>query len=215
MYNNYSYDSYGSNWSMDGKMHGMDIYKNNAQLKKSKHHGYGEKCVKVPEVVGRNYCQILLENVIPFAPCHPALEIKDIKKKVKDLNIKVCKNKVLINGVLHKNINYKTLEKTHSYKHDCQSYRIKYGNVKHVAVDLPFSCYIEIPGAREGDYYEVEYAGVEDSCEIVKMLEPVKYRDCCITLYKKMKEKCIVKIDIKVLRHCQITILPNKPNICP
>ena len=69
-----------------------------------------KKCIKVPEVIGRNSTQVLIESVICFPEHFPAVEIKDIIKKVKNLSVHVCKNKVLINGVLHKNINYKTFE---------------------------------------------------------------------------------------------------------
>ncbi|MCX8131802.1 MAG: DUF3794 domain-containing protein [Clostridia bacterium] len=172
------------------------------------------KCIKVPEVIGRNDCQVLLECVIPFPCNYPAVEIKDIMKEVRNLFIKVCKNKVLINGILHKNINYKTFEDYYKDKCDC-SYDTYYGSVKHIGVDIPFSCFIEVPGARPGDDYQVEFAGVEDDCEVDILEDPIRVCDGGVIAYKKVREKVIVKIDLKVLRHVQITIKPEHYNICP
>lgn len=174
-----------------------------------------KKCVKVPEVIGRNYTQILLENEIPFAPGCPALEIKDIMKEVKELILSVCRDKVLINGKLHKNINYKTFENIGRIKCHCEDLDVIYGNVKHVSVSIPFSGYIDIPGARLGDTVEVEFAGVEDCCELDILKDPYYVRGCAVPVYKKLKEKVIVKIEVKVLRPCQITVDEERPNICP
>lgn len=174
-----------------------------------------KKCVKVPEVIGRNHCQILLETEIPFAPGYPALDIKDIMKDVRDLVMSVCTDKVLINGKLHKNINYKTFDCTGRVKCHCEDLEVVYGDVRHVGIDIPFAGYIDIPGARPGDYVEVEFAGVEDACELDMLKDPCYVRGCKYPVYKKLKEKVIVKIDVKVLRPVQITVDPERKNICP
>ncbi|AEY67805.1 DUF3794 domain-containing protein [Clostridium sp. BNL1100] len=174
----------------------------------------GEKCIKVPEVIGRNNCQTLVECVIPFPEQYPAVEIKDIHKEVRDLIVHVCKNKVLINGILHKNINYKTYEGKCDFYCGYQKYDSYYGDVRHVAVNIPFACFIEVPGARPGDDFEIEYADVEDSCEIDILEDPI-WEKGSVKQYKKLREKVIVKIDLKVLRHIQITVKPEKCNICP
>ena len=171
-------------------------------------------CVKVPEVIGRNYCQVLLEQEIPFAPGYPALEIKEITKEVRELILSVCPNKVLINGKLHKNISYKTLDNVGKYKCNCSDIDIAYGDVRHVAVDIPFSGYVEIPGAMPGDQVEVEFAGVEECCELDMLLDPYFPKCSKVPVFKKLKEKVIVKIDLKVLRPVQITVDPSRPNIC-
>ncbi len=174
-----------------------------------------KKCVKVPEVIGRNYCQILLEQEIPFAPNYPALEIKDIDKDVKDLILSVCKDKVLVNGKLHKNINYKTYDSSGCFKCGCEEYDVIFGDVRHVHVCIPFSGFIEVPGARPGDNIEIEYAGVEDLCELDILKDPCYVKGLAQPVFKKLKEKVIVKIEVKVLRPVQITVEPRKPNICP
>ncbi|WP_024832298.1 DUF3794 domain-containing protein [Ruminiclostridium josui] len=173
-----------------------------------------EKCIMVPEVIGRNICQTLVECVVPFPEQYPAVEIKDIQKEIRDIIVHVCKNKVLINGILHKNINYKTYEGKSDFYYACQRYDSFYGDVRHVAVNIPFACFIEIPGARPGDDYEIEYADVEDSCEIDILEDPI-WQKGAVTQYRKLREKVIVKIDIKVLRNVQITVKPEKHNICP
>lgn len=177
-------------------------------------HDKKAKCIKVPEVVGRNSCQVLLECTVPFPCQYPAVEIKDVMKNVKDLFIKVCKNKVLINGILHKNINYKTFEDSMKDKCDCH-YNTFYGDVKHVSVEIPFNCFIEVPGAMPGDDYQIEFAGVEDCCEVDILEEPFCVPSTNVIAYKKVKEKVIVKIDLKVLRYVQITVKPECCNICP
>ncbi|MDQ2085856.1 DUF3794 domain-containing protein [Herbivorax sp. ANBcel31] len=169
------------------------------------------KCIKVPEVVGRNSSQVLIESVIPFPDLFPAVEIKDIKKEVKDLRVHVCKNKVLINGVLHKNINYKTFEG----EVKCGKLDTFFGDVKHVGVDIPFATYIDVPGAKPGDKYQIEFAGVEDECEVDILEDPVTLVKCTVKAYRKLREKVIVKVDLKVLREVQIAVYPDKCNICP
>lgn len=169
-----------------------------------------KKCIRVPEIVGRNSSQVLIESVIPFPELFPAVEIKDIKKEVKSLLVHVCKNKVLINGVLHKNINYKTFEGGMK----CGKLDTFYGDVRHVGVDIPFATYIDMPGAKPGDKYQIEFAGVEDDCEIDILEDPIP--KCSVKAYKKLREKVIVKIDIKVLREVQIMVYPEQCNIiCP
>lgn len=174
-----------------------------------------EKCLKVPEVIGRNCCQILLETEIPFDPRCPALEIKDITKEVTELDLCICKDKVLVNGKLHKNINYKTLDTCGKVKCCCNELDLYYGDVKHVSVTIPFNGYINLPGARPGDKCEVEFAGVEDGCEEDVLIDHCYIKGFAPRVYKKVREKVIVKIDVKVLRHVQITVDPKMPNICP
>ena len=175
---------------------------------------HGEKCIKVPEVIGRYSCQTLVECVIPFPEQYPAVEIKDIHKEVRDLIVHVCKNKVLINGILHKNINYKTFEGKSDFYYCYQKYDSYYGDVRHVAVNIPFACFIEVPGARPGDDYQIEYADVEDTCELDILEDPCQSKGT-VKEYKKLREKVIVKVDLKVLREVQITVKPEKCNICP
>jgi len=172
-------------------------------------------CIKVPEVVGRNDTQILVEAVIPFPPEFPAVEIKDIKKEVRNLRIFVCKNKVLINGILHKNINYKTFEEKLENVCKCDSIDGFFGDVRHVAVNIPFAGFIEIPGARPGDDFQVEFAGVEDECEVDILEDPIEIFKDCVVAFRQLREKVIVKIDLKVLREVQITVKPEECNICP
>jgi hypothetical protein len=90
-----------------------------------------------------------------------------------------------------------------------------FGDVRHVAVNIPFAGFIEVPGARPGDDFQVEFAGVEDECEVDILEEPVEVFEDCIVAFRKLREKVIVKIDLKVLREVQITVKPEDCNICP
>lgn len=202
-----------------------DIYKKHDE-KKNEEKKHEEKkcfdkkkerkiCIKVPEVIGRNDTEILVEAVIPFPPESPAVEIKDVQKEVRDIKIFICKNKVLINGVLHKNINFKTFEEHLENVCKCEDITGFFGDVRHVAVNIPFAGFIEVPGARAGDDFQVEFAGVEDMCEVDILEDPVILSKENIVAFKKVREKVIVKIDVKVLREVQITVKPEEFNICP
>lgn len=78
----------------------------------------GKKCIKVPVVLGIGSTQQLICTEIPLCP--PAFEIKDVVKRVvvtqcevggvvKDLKGNRIA-KVIIDAVLQKNINFKTLK---------------------------------------------------------------------------------------------------------
>lgn len=165
-----------------------------------------EYSIKVPEVIGRNASEELLEIVIPFPRGAEAIEIVEVKTEVICDIVEVVRDKVLINGRLHKNILYKTKEDSRYENRCCDDMKIVNGDVRHVSVWVPFSTFINIPGALPGDMYEIEYANADCDQSVDILMDPLPYCHDGITRYQKLREKTIVTIDVKVLRHTQIMI---------
>ena len=169
--------------------------------------------IKVPVVIGENFCQVLVVTEIPLDP--PALTIKDIDKEVKVTNCKVIQDKVIVNGILHKNINYKTLdeckrtdehemEDRHHLKDD---FHLVCGDVRHCSVDIPFHCFVEVPGAEEDMDCQIEAAFVEGEKD--ELICPTK-KDT----FKVLKEKAIVRVDVKVTETRQLCVNATE-GACP
>lgn len=155
-------------------------------------------CIKVPQVIGRSDCKVLVVTDIPLDP--PAFEVKDIDKEVIIDQCHVDTDCVIINGRLRKNINYKT-------KKDCDwidGIERVCGDVRHCTVFIPFDCFIEIEGAREDDECQVEEKEV--TCEKEELR-----REGSI-----LHEKAVVRVDVKVLRETQMTVNARIPgSACP
>jgi hypothetical protein len=158
-------------------------------------HHHHQVLIKVPVVVGIGDCQALVVTKIPLHP--PAFEIKDIDKKVIVDQCHVVKNKVIINATLYKNINYKTF----GHKDEFDGNERVCGDLRHCTVRIPFACFIEIPGAKEGQDCQIECAEVEGEKD--ELLDENK--DCT---YSTLLEKTIVKIVAKVTYTDQIWIDP-------
>ena len=93
--------------------------------------------VRVDQVVGEGTKQELFENFVTLA--NPALKIDDITAVVKNITTHVIDDKVIIQGVIHKQIFY-----------------VGTNNVEfHQAEDVEFSTFIDIPGALPGMDVEV------------------------------------------------------------
>ncbi|KXS44505.1 MAG: hypothetical protein AWU54_734 [Candidatus Frackibacter sp. T328-2] len=86
----------------------------------------------VDRVIGENENQTMIESAIELDI--PAIKITDIVAKLQDLETEVIKNKVIIQGILHKQIFF-----------------IGEDNVEyHQAEDVPFSHFVDLPGAEPG-----------------------------------------------------------------
>lgn len=88
--------------------------------------------VRVDRVVGDSTKQELIENTVTLA--NPALKIDDITAEVRNLSVDVIEDKVVIQGVVHKQIFYVGLN------------NIEY----HQGEDVEFSTFVDIPGACPG-----------------------------------------------------------------
>ena len=153
--------------------------------------------IKVPVVVGTGTAQVLVVTEIPLSP--PAFALNEVDKEVRIEQCEVITGKVIINGILHKVIQYKTKENVdliHGVKRVC-------GNVRHCTVDIPFHLFIVVPGALPGDECHVEDAFVEGEKD--ELLD--QHDDC----FKKLLEKAVVRVDIKVTRSEQIHVEEEDP----
>lgn len=160
---------------------------------------------QVPVVISRNSKQILVEGTVPFPPEFPAIEIVQIIKKVRDLNVFICRNKAVINGVLDVNVIYKTFEGNYNYRHCGNDPEASFGNVRQIGFSLPFSDFIEVPGARPGDDFIVNAAEVENDCELDTLIDPVHVQ-CSMTAFRKIRLSVVVLVDISVVRNVLIPV---------
>ena len=93
--------------------------------------------VRLNQVVGENTKQELFENLVCLD--NPALKIDDITVVVRDITTHVIEDKVIIQGVLHKQIFY-----------------IGTNNIEfHQAEDIEFSSFVDVLGATPGMDVEV------------------------------------------------------------
>ena len=161
-------------------------------------------CIKVPVVIGQNSCEVMVVTQVPLSP--PLFEIKDIAEDVSVDNCLVQNGLVIINGTLHKDINYKTLDGS------VQSFdggQIATGDVVHTTVWLPFHCFIDVANALEGDDCQIESATV-----IGEKDEPKDPNDGDPT-FNTLLEKAVIRIVAKVTRTEQLTVSATQPGVCP
>ncbi|HOJ78814.1 MAG TPA: DUF3794 domain-containing protein [Bacillota bacterium] len=93
--------------------------------------------VRVDQVVGENTKQELFENFVELA--NPAIKIDDITVEIRNIVTHVIEDKVIIQGVIHKQIFY-----------------IGTNNVEyHQGEDIEFSTFVDIPGAVTGMDVEI------------------------------------------------------------
>ncbi|QIB26751.1 DUF3794 domain-containing protein [Caloranaerobacter azorensis] len=158
--------------------------------------------IQVPVVIGEGSKQFLLVTVLTIAPPSPPIyRINNIEKKVIITNCKVIKDKVIINGLVDKNINYKTVE----HVHEDENRPVVNGPLYHYTTQIPFSTFVEVPGAMEGDNCEIESAIVEGEKD--ELMDPnICSNNNDPVTYNKLKEKLVVRIDVKVTRTEKINV---------
>ncbi|QTL99465.1 DUF3794 domain-containing protein [Iocasia frigidifontis] len=89
-----------------------------------------DSLVMLPEVVGENTKQVLSETTLELD--QTAIKIKDIQASFEDVNAVVINDKVIIQGIIHKQIFY-----------------VGEDNVEyHQAENVPFSTFVDVIGAR-------------------------------------------------------------------
>jgi len=93
--------------------------------------------VRVDQVVGENTKQELFENFVTLA--NPALKIDDITVVIRDITTHIIEDKVIIQGIIHKQIFYVGVN------------NIEY----HQSEDVEFSTFVDIPGGAPGMDVEV------------------------------------------------------------
>lgn len=88
--------------------------------------------VRLDQVIGEGTKQELIENMVTLNV--PALKIDDVTAEIRDLSIEVLDDKVVIQGIIHKQIFFIGLD------------NIEY----HQGEDVEFSTFLDVPGATAG-----------------------------------------------------------------
>lgn len=94
--------------------------------------------LKLDTVVGERTCQILVESILTLSQA--AIKVREIMARVENITTEVIEDKVIIQGILHKQIFF-----------------INEDNVEiHQAEDVPFSTFVDLPGAIKGMDVRIE-----------------------------------------------------------
>ncbi len=133
--------------------------------------------IKVPQVIGEDTKQVLVENELSLD--QPAIKIKEVLAEVLNLQTIVISDKVIIQGVIHKQIFYIGAD------------NIEY----HQAEDVPFSTFIDIQGARQGMDADV--------MPVIEYLHP-EFSELGDLLHQKI----ILDIFVKVTEKVQLQVRP-------
>lgn len=148
-------------------------------------------CVKTPSVIFFGECEVLITT--EPVKLKRFEELKRVTKRVEIDDWTVGNGKVLIDGTLFKNVEYKRDDKLIGAKN----------------FTIPFACCADAPGAFEGDRVQIEGADVVVEKEHFGIPpNPTDY-------YPKFWEKVCIRIIFKVLRDVQVTVDTVEPNICP
>src|SRR5690554_7337761 len=86
---------------------------------------------KVEQVIGEGQEQLLKESVIELE--RPAIKIREIVGEVRNVSAQVIPDKVIIQGILHKQIFFITTDNVE----------------RHQMEEVPFGLFIDIPGAAQ------------------------------------------------------------------
>lgn len=132
---------------------------------------------KTESVIGEGSTQHLSETVVTLP--NPAIKVAEIVAKVQDVTTEIIADKVIIQGIIHKQIFFVDLN----------------GISRHLAEDVPFSTFIDIPGAAEGQNVQVH-----PSVEFVGFILEDQ-----VTL----RQKVVLEIFVKVTETIQIQVQPG------
>lgn len=161
-------------------------------MQKTKYVQKPKKEIQVPVIIQRAETQFLVydqTNVAQLSP--PVWRIKDIEKEVIITDITVGEGKVILNGYIDKNINYKV-------KADFVDDIIVDGPLQHHTSQVPFQEFIEVPCAMEGDHCEILDAFVE--AEADNLINPAPVPPNPPNTFQTVEEKMVVRIIVKITR---------------
>ena len=164
------------------------------------------KQMVVHKIIGQNSYHSLIEFEIDLPHMFPAIELKDTCIEVRDMSLKTCNDRVLVNGTLFCSVNYKTFEGKATLRFKGSSLKAVFGAIKNISASLPFSCIIDIPGTLPCDEVNVEFAGVEASSQSATLDRPYHSPRSNVTLYGSIRERVIVIVDLKVLRQTIVNV---------
>ena len=135
-------------------------------------------------VVAETTAQVLVSDTITLP--EPAEKVDEIVASVRDLACFVINNKVIFQGILHKQIFFVDLN----------------GFVRHVGVDIPFSSFVDLPGVLAGQ-----------SCQLTPSIAFLTFQLLSPTM---LRETVIIDIRVTVTDTPSNTVtftntLPQRP----
>lgn len=134
-----------------------------------------EPLIKAEVVIGENTRQVMLES--NFTLFVPAVKIRDIQARVLDITAQIIPNKIVIQGVVHKQIFFVDAN----------------NRVMHQAENVPFSTFIDVPGA-----------GTNMNVQVRPVVEHVGFIFTPPTL---LHQKVVLEIFVKVTETRQINVI--------
>jgi hypothetical protein len=182
-------------------------------------------CIAAPSVSGIGETEVLERIVIDLialaaggaaagiltSPALIPIEVVVLSKRVTITECEVFTNKILVNGVLHKDLLFKFASLTEVSETallsggDCE---LTLAETLDLVVDCPFGACIPVPGACPGDTCLIENACIEAERELL-------IDTTGDTIADQFEEKVCILIQAKSIRNRQVTITPNAENICP
>lgn len=174
--------------------------------------------------------QELIENQVIFAlpPKDGVIEIANVKRNVEISQVDIITDNAIVKGFLHTSVLYNTVPRKEGHslrkddyddkdgknekdgrgdrdKVDCDPIDKKYivdGVVRHSNSWIPFEFLIPVQGAKKGDNYKIEYAGVAQDafvqCIIYDEEDSRVFGPQNNPFIKGFKEKDTVKVAINV-----------------
>ena len=118
------------------------------------------------KVIAETTAQVLVDDTITLP--RPAEKIDEIVARVKDLNCFVIDDKVIFQGILHKQIFFVDTE----------------GIVRHVGVDIPFSGFVDLPGVQAGA-----------TCRLTARIEFINFQLLSAT---QLRETVVIVVSVSV-----------------
>lgn len=147
--------------------------------------------IKVLKVIGEDVAQVVVEGQIPIN----AIKIVKILATLKNVETEVFENKVVVQGVIHKQVFYV----------DPDNF------VRHTPEDIPFTTHVDIPGVCPNPFEDVQVHLLDIDTNF--HLEPPKKfdwedkkgRDNLATL----QQKVVAHILVKVSKWTQLDVVTN------
>lgn len=131
---------------------------------------------KVEQVVGEDSKQILKENVIQLEV--PAEKVREIVGEIRNVTAEVITDKVIVQGILHKQIFYIGLDDAIEH---------------HIGEDIPFSLFVDLPGASPGHNAHVRF-----------IIEQILFH---LEGTENLRQKVIIRADVVVTETVQVGLI--------
>src|SRR5690554_2801937 len=134
--------------------------------------------LKLDTVVGEQTSQLLIESILALT--QPAVKIREIVAKVERLMAEVIEDKIIIQGIVHKQIFF-----------------INENNLEiHQSEDVPFSTFVDIPGAVQGMDVRIK---PEIETILFELLDPNTLRQkVVLELFVKLTESQQLQVQVVV-----------------